>query len=491
MSTRQFKYSILFMVALFWMTSLTGQINTMTLEDALGTASSNSPNIQRARLSLERSQKLLDAQNAALKSRFSLTLDPFSYDHGREFNPFFSTWNTTEIKSSSALLTIAQPILLTDGTLILRNQISWRDAYSEYQDNRTKTFSNNLYLSYIQPIFTYNRTKLALDEVKLDKENSLLNYRIQELMLERVVTQKFYSAYENKMSLQIAKEDYKTREQSYQIIKNKVDAGLAATEELYQAELSLTGSKSQVNNMHVVLQNSLDDLKRLIGISLFDDMDVGAAITMDSVEVNMQKAIDYGLENRFELRQRNINIQLSKNSLTRSMATNEFKGNISLSYGFIGNDDQFGNIYKTPTENQKVNISFDVPLWDWGERDARIKAAKTTIKSSEISFEDERKAIIIAIRQTYRSLQNQVIQVELARQDIKIAQLTYEINLERYKNGDLTSMDLNLVQNQLSEKKINLINAMITYKLNLLDLKIESLWDFEKNKPVFDLDSEE
>ena len=52
-------------------------------------------------------------------------------------------------------------------------------------------------------------------------------------------------------------------------------------------------------------------------------------------------------------------------------------------------------------------------------------------------------------------------------------------------------MDLNLVQNQLAEKKINLINAMITYKLNLLDLKIESLWDFERNKPVFELSEKE
>jgi outer membrane protein TolC len=481
------KYLLSF-TALFLLTvSGYGQVKLLTLDDALRIAEENSPDIQKVRLSYERSQKLLDAQNAALKSRFSLSINPFSYEHTRAFNSFFSTWNTTEIKSSTATFAIDQPILWTDGSISLRNQLSWRDAYSEYQDQRTKTYSNNLYLSYIQPIFTYNRTKLALDEVKLDKENALLNYRIQQLMLERAVTQKFYTTFESKMSLQIAEEDLKTREQSYQIIKNKVDAGLAATEELYQAELNLTGSKSQVHNKQVVLQNALDDLKRLIGVSLFDEIGVAAAITMDSVAVDMQKAIDYGLKNRFELRQRNISIELAKNNLTRSKATNEFKGNIALSYGIIGNDGRFGNVYKTPQENQNVNISFEIPLWDWGERNARIKAAEKSIESSRISFEDEQKAIIIAIRQSYRSLQNQIIQVELAKQDIKIAQLTYDINLERYKNGDLTSMDLNLVQNQLAEKKINLINAMITYKLNLLDLKIESLWDFEKNEPVFEL----
>ncbi len=451
-------FTVLFLLTI----SSFAQIKLLTLEDALRIAEENSPDIQKVRLSYERSQKLLDAQNASLKSRFSLNVNPFSYDHTREFNSFFSTWNTTEIKSSTATFAIDQPILWTDGSISLRNQLSWRDSYSEYQDQRLKTYSNNLYLSYIQPIFTYNRTKMALDEVKLDKENALLNYRIQQLMLERAVTQKFYNAYESKMSLQIAEEDLKTREQSYQIIKNKVDAGLAATEELYQAELNLTSSKSQVYNKQVALENTLDDLKRLIGVSLFEEIDVAAAITMDSVKVDMQQAIDYGLQHRFELRQRNINIALAINNLTRSKATNEFKGNIALSYGIIGNDGQFGNVYKTPQENQNVNISFEIPLWDWGERNARIKAAEKSIESSKISFEDEQKAIIIAIRQSYRSLRNQMIQVELAKQDIKIAQLTYDINLERYKNGDLTSMDLNLVQNQLAEKKINLITLNIT-----------------------------
>ena len=74
--------------------------------------------------------------------------------------------------------------------------------------------------------------------------------------------------------------------------------------------------------------------------------------------------------------------------------------------------------------------------------------------------------------------------MELPSKVVKNAQLTYEINLERYENGDLTSMDLSLYQNQLSEVKISLVQALINYKLALLAMKIESLWDFEKNEPV-------
>jgi outer membrane protein len=62
--------------------------------------------------------------------------------------------------------------------------------------------------------------------------------------------------------------------------------------------------------------------------------------------------------------------------------------------------------------------------------------------------------------------------------------LTYEINLERYQNGDLTGMDLNLYQNQLSTQKIAYAQALINYKIELLNMKVQSLYDFEKNQAI-------
>ncbi len=75
-------------------------------------------------------------------------------------------------------------------------------------------------------------------------------------------------------------------------------------------------------------------------------------------------------------------------------------------------------------------------------------------------------------------------QIEIARQNVTNAQLTYDLNLEKYKNGDLTGMDLNIYQNQLSEKQLTYTNSLISYKLELLNLKIQTLYDFEKKEAV-------
>jgi hypothetical protein len=57
-----------------------------------------------------------------------------------------------------------------------------------------------------------------------------------------------------------------------------------------------------------------------------------------------------------------------------------------------------------------------------------------------------------------------------------------------YENGDLTGMDLNLYQTQLSERKIAYAQALINYKIELLNLKIQSLFDFENNEPIIPAD---
>ncbi len=379
---------------------------------------------------------------------------------------------------------ISQPILLTDGTFSLINRLQWLDAWSEVGGNRSKTYSNNLYLNYQQPIFTYNRTKLAIETLQLDLENSSINYAVRRLSLEYDVSNAFYEVYRNSLNYTIAQEEYANTNASYQIIKNKVDAGLAAREELYQAELNLLNSESTVQNNRVQLDNSLDAFKKLIGIPISDSINVVGDVSHQPVKVDLDKAIEHGLAHRLEMRQREISIQTAYQNLIETMALNEFKGSINLTYGFIGVNSELKDVYAKPDKDRQVSISFDVPLFDWGERKARVRASEATIASAKLNKQEQEDDIIISIRRAYRQLLNLETQIDIARQNVKNAELTYDINLERYKNGDLTGMELNLYQTQLSNAKIKLTDSIINYKLALLNLKIQSLYDFEKNEPV-------
>jgi len=456
----------------------------ITLDQALEIAMENSPTIKHRKIQLERSRELLNAQHAALKSNFRMTLNPLSYSRDKAFNSSLSEWITTDTKSTDGMFTITQPIAKTDGTLSLTNRLSWQNSYSDYRNVRNEAFNNRLDLSLNQPLFTYNRTTLQTKQLVNDYESSSLNFALQKLSLEVQVSNAFFGVYNNKTNLDIAYEELKNQEASFEIIKNKVDAGLSALEELYQAELNLATTKSSVASREETLQNALDSFKVTLNIPLWEDITVDADIEVQPVEVDLDRALETALAKRIEIRQQEISLDSARDALITTAASNEFLGALSLSLGITGNDGAFGNLYDSPTQRQTVGLSFTIPLWDWGEKESRLRATELNIENQELTAEDERIAITLEIRSAVRSLNNLLYQIDIEKQNVRNAELTYEINLERYRNGDLTSMDLKLFQDQLSQRRMGLVRAQINYHLGLLDLKIKSLWDFEKNQAV-------
>jgi outer membrane protein TolC len=286
------------------------------------------------------------------------------------------------------------------------------------------------------------------------------------------------------MRLSVSEDEFANTQKSFEITQNKVTAGIAAKEELYQAELNFATSKSGVQNSRVSLENFKDQFKKYIGMDIMEEITVMTDVTLNPVEVDVKKAIEYGLNSRMEIRQREIDIENAQFAMIRTKSQNEFKGDLALSIGISGDNEILTDVYDNPTNNPRVSLAFNVPLWDWGEKKARIKAQEAMIETSNINLSEEKNDIVLNIRQVYRSLQNLVNQIDIAKQSEKNAQLTYEINLERYANGDLTSMDLNLFQTQLSNKKMTYAQTLIDYKIELLNLKIQTLFDFENNKAV-------
>jgi outer membrane protein TolC len=459
----------------------------LTMDRSMDVAVVNSPDMQQMELALVQSQERLNAQRARLKSQFAITLDPFEYEKTNRFDQQTSEWYLNESASSGGTFAINQRILPTDGQLMLVNRFSYDYSYTKSAlavDPVSRTYNNRLYLQFTQPIFTYNRTRMETERLELEYEASLLRYLLRRLSLERDVAQEFYSVYSNQMSLAIAQEELKNNQESFLIITNKVEGGLLAREELYQAQVNLATSQSNVFNADLILQNSMDQFKVLIGLPLDTELMIAADIKTDTIPVNQQLAIEHALANRMELREREIDLENANFNLIQARSTNEFAGSITASFGIQGNDEQFSELFKTPTNTPAIGLTFEIPIFDWGERKSEIKAAEANLQSTQLGYEIEKTDIMLNIRSVIRSLKNLENQMRIQEMNVLNAQLAYEINLERYRNGDLTSLDLGLYQSQLSEAKMSQTNAIINYKIELLNLKIQSLYDFENQLPV-------
>lgn len=217
---------------------------------------------------------------------------------------------------------------------------------------------------------------------------------------------------------------------------------------------------------------------------LNEQIAVTADIEVSPIAVDLNRAVQSGLSSRMEIRQREIDIELGELQMIQTKSLNEFRGDISLSVGIIGDNERFGNIYENPTQNPRIAVSLAVPIFDWGEKRARVRAQKIAQTIAKLEQENLRVDIELDVRQVWRRLENLRTQIDIAEKSVRNAELTYDINLTRYHEGDLTGMEISQFQTQLSNRKMAYAQALINYKIELLNLKILSLYDFEKDEPI-------
>lgn len=478
MSKHSFLFAILFT---FGISCLSAQ-EVLTLEKALNIAFQHSPALIQSKLSLEQRQLNLKAQDASLKSQFSLDVNPFNYTRNNQYDSYNSKWYANQNMASSASFGIRQPIKWTDGTISLINDFSWQDASNKTSGGKNTSFNHNLSLRIEQPLFTYNRTKIQLQELEYALENAKISYAMQELTIEKNVTSQFYDVYQKQKDLNTAKDEYTNQKQNYDIIKNKVEAGLVAKEELYQAEVNLATSESSVYSQEINYENTKDNFKLLLGMSLDEDIMVLPNTDIISVNVNTDEAVKYALDQRMELRQKQITLEEDVFNIIKAKADNEFKGNLSVRVGMDALSEKVNTMYNKPTDNEQVGVTLTIPIFDWGAKKARVKSSELAMESNQIDMDEEKKNIVIGVRQICRNLPTLMRQIEIKKKSIENAEHTYEINLEKYRNGNLTGMELQQYQTQLTNAKQEYTGAIINYKLELLNLKIQTLWDFEANK---------
>lgn len=472
---------MLALLVVFGISSSVAQ-EVLTLEKALNIAYEHSPSLIQSKLSLEQRQLNLKAQDASLKSQFSLDVNPFNYTRNNQYDSYNSKWYANENMTSSASFGIRQPVKWTDGTISLINDFSWQDASNRTSGGKNTSFNHNLSLRIEQPLFTYNRTKMQLQELEYALENAKISYAMQELNIEKNVTTQFYDVYQKQKDLNTAKDEYNNQKQNYEIIKNKVDADLVAREELYQAEVNLATSESAVYTAEINYENTKDNFKLLLGMSLDEDVMVLPNTDIVTVSVNPNEAVKYALEQRMELRQKQITLEEDVFNIIKAKAENEFKGSISARVGMDALGGKVNNMYDNPTDNEQVGITLTIPIFDWGAKKARVKSSQLAMESNQIDFDEEKKNITLGVRQICRNLPTLIRQIEIKKKSIENAEHTYEINLEKYRNGNLTGMELQQYQTQLTSAKQAYTNAIISYKLELLNLKIQTLWDFETDK---------
>ncbi len=481
---------------LFSIASISQNVHVLTLEESIEIAKEKSFSMLRLSEDLKIAEYNLKSATSRLKTHIDMTIG------APQYNETIESWkDTTGITyyypvkelGYSGSLTINQP-LPTDGNIFINNTLSSsEDLKNNFRSSRLRSR-----IGFNQPLnsfYAYNSIKSSLKRAELDYERSNKQFKREELNLIYQVSSAYYNLLSLQRSTEIASLDLERQMEAHEISKNKYAAGLIREVDALQMEVDLAEAQ---NNHDIAILNEVsakNSFKELVGINLDDSIALNNQLNYQIVIIDPVRAVELALKNRLEVREQEIQIELQKLSIKQQRANGLIRGSIDAYFERAGIDHQadisfmqsiknsYGNLIDR-NSSYGVGLTITIPILDWGENKALVRAAETRLKQFNYRKEEVEREIETEVKNLIVSINSNLKRLQVLEKNVLVAEKSFEITRQRYSDGDIDSQALALERNRLNNAYTSHLRAYINYQLSLADLVRKTFYDFQNQQEI-------
>jgi outer membrane protein len=488
------------LVCSFSSTPRAQEVRTLSYDEAVAIALNRSYNVKSFQANLAAMEHSYDYYRAMFKPRIDLGM--FAPSLSENVSPIQRTdglpvYNSTGIMQMGGDLTFTY-MLPTGGNLALSTQLYRENlktvlAMQNYRELKSDQAYSSVSLSFSQPIFTDNTLRENLDEAKFRYEKTASQFTRRQMDIVYTVTQGFYSLYRAIRAVEIAQEKLHNSEEASRIAQLMFDSGRIPEGDVLIAEIEQSRNMAALLETEGMLEREKDEFRQLIGLDTEEDFGIVTDLGYETFGIDLDTAVSAALENRMELREARLEIELQNISVDRAERQQEFKGEISAYYDLTGVstldsgrtrdlvESSFDNFTDRPP-NRGIKLTFSYPVFDWGRGRARVSQETVTLRERQLSEENTTRTIVREVKDVVRRVEETRNRLDIHVKNQQVAQRSYEISRMRFENGDITSQDLSREQERLSDSQLEYLDAFIAYQLAVNDLKRKTIWDFKNNQ---------
>ena len=476
-------------------TSEDSQHRHLTLEQSIEIAKQKSLRMLKLEQTLKRAEYNLQSATNSLKTHIDLSLELPRYSEEvrtREDSSGISYYSFKQIQYEG-YLTIRQP-LPTDGNIFIQNRLT---SYDDIQRDLRSTYASTR-IGLEQPIdafYGFNRIRSTLKRARLAYEESSKSYKRAELNLIYDVSSAYYNLLRLQKSSEITLLDLERQTDAFEISQKKYDAGLIREVDALQMEVDLAEAQSNHDIALLNQSSAVNSFKDLLGINLQDSITLKSELNYDIVIISNELAVKYALENRLEIREQEIQIELQKLNIQQQKAAGMVKASLNAYFEKLGVNQEYnkglfpsaGDSYSNYSDrpsNYGVGFSLRIPILDWGVNKARVRESESQLKQIVYSKQEVERGIETEVTTLVSRITSNLKRLQLLEKNVKVAEKSFAITLQRYSDGDIDSQTLALERNRMNTAYTSHLNAYINYQLSLADLMRKTFYDFQNQKLI-------
>lgn len=311
-------------------------------------------------------------------------------------------------------------------------------------------------------------TKSKLEELERSS-NISLQQRISQTIFD--ISLSYYGLVRLHQQLKATQELITVLEERERIAQTRFTVGVAAKNDLLQAQLDLNEQHSALYNVGNAIAQLEVSLNTLIGRIPTQRLDVDDSIMVD-LNLDLNSITSTATEQNYStlLAKQDVAIALQ----TRREIASQGLPSVSINggYNYNRNSNSAGFSLLNQTNGLNVGVGISIPIFNGLLTQTQLDVTDIQLQSKQLQIDNIKRKVQQALTNAENDYNNALKLMQLEAQNILLAKENAQIALERFKRQTITSVELRQIQYATIESATRLLNAQYTAKSAELQLRL-------------------
>ena len=434
---------------------------TLTVEDAVSYALTNSKSLKSSQIDLEiKKRAKMYSWNVFLPSlNVSGTMSR-------------TTRNSTYESGKSAIIQAARLSSLEQGYPLPSSAYDTLIEQAGFEDTETLHWAA---VGNVSAQLNFNLAMIqSMSASKANYEAGLISWEQTCKDTEINIRKMFYGLLLMEENLKIQNELMDSAKARWQQSEINYKNGLVPQLSALNAQVAYENKKPAILELTQSLKQQKDTFAFLLGIPYGREINLVGSIDTRFVKVNADELVQKYAEENLDVKALKKNIELLKISLNASRLST-FTPSLSVSYGFQPVVAQIDtNWLDTYIDNGSFSatVVIDVmKMMPFSANMQSIKDTKQNLAKAELGLSQLLQNTEIQIHTLVDKLNKSEASIKASQMNIKLAQKAYDMTVRAYNSGTQELLDVKDSENSLSQARLGLLNEKLNYISALLDLE--------------------
>ncbi|WP_291909266.1 TolC family protein [Chitinophaga sp. CB10] len=284
------------------------------------------------------------------------------------------------------------------------------------------------------------------------------------------ISKAYYAVLTNQENIRLTKSNLQQLTKTLEDTRQRYDQGVSERIDVDRIQVSYNNTVTQVTNQIRNLVYSLQLLKFQMGMPQEAQLTLTETVQDFNVEDYLSDTLSYRPEDRIEYSMQNTQIALNELQLksTRMKYLPSLSAFVNYGWNYFSTD--FGDLYKTGFGASVFGLSLNWPIFTGTERLHLIRQNRITVEKSRNDLDYLVQSISNEVKQANTVYLNNKDNFVTARKNMDLTQGIYDRVVYKYDQGVSTSLDVLSAENELTQARVDYINAMLNILISKTDL---------------------